>query len=114
MRDICCNTCYIVTIRQRVCQSGVPINRESTYTNLEDLQNITLLNGYSLSISQGSVNTVNLIFTNPAFNLNFYFNINDCSCTGFDLPIQSGSFRIVVCVATRCCDTDIRGNVNGI
>ena len=53
------------------------IQNDILKTNLEDLQNITLLNGYSLSISQGSVNTVNLIFTNPAFNLNFYFNVNE-------------------------------------
>ncbi len=97
------NICFLVAIRQRICQSGVPTNIDKTFTNVNNNTTFDLLNGYSLTIYAISNSMVRLTFTNDTLDLNFFFDVNDCTTNAFDLPIDSGTFRILVFVSSRCC-----------
>lgn len=97
------NCCFLVSIRQRICQSGVPLNINRTYTNIPNNSTVDLLNGYRLTIYRISNNMIRLTFANTLFELNFSFDVNDATTNVFDLPIDSGTFRIAVFAAMRCC-----------
>ena len=99
------NICFFISIRQRVCQSGVPVTSENTYTNLSSDDNIILDNGYVLSFSRNIDNNILLTFYNSALNLSFTFTVEDASTTVYDLPIEGGTYRIAVFVTMRCCRT---------
>lgn len=97
------NVCFIISIRQRICQSGVPLNIEKTYTNISANTPIFLSNGYTLTLNRATNNDINLNFVNTAFNLNFTFTVNDSTTTVFDLPIEGGTYRLAIFVSMRCC-----------
>lgn len=97
------NVCFIVSIRQSVCQSGIPRVSEKTFTNLTNNSIITLSSGYTLTLTSIANNSVRLTFINEAFDFNFTFDV-DCGSTNlFDIPIQSGSLRLAIFVACTCC-----------
>lgn len=98
------NTCFLVSIRQRICQSGVPTNIDRTFVNVENNTTFNLLNGYSVTIYRISNRQIRYTFTNPTFDLNFSFDVDDSNTTAFDLPIDSGSFRILIFASIRCCN----------
>ena len=97
------NICFILSIRQRICQSGVPLNTEKTYTNIPANTPIVLSNGYTLTLNKATNNSINLNFVNTLFNLNFSFTVNDSVAAVFDLPIEGGTYRLAIFVAMRCC-----------
>ncbi len=98
------NTCFLVSIRQRICQSGVPTNIDKTFVNVENNATFNLLNGYTVTIYRISNCQIRLTFTNATFDFNFSFDVNDSTTTAFDLPIDSGSFRILIFASIRCCN----------
>lgn len=100
------NICFIVSIRQRICQSGVPINIDNTYTNVSNNTSILLSNGYTLIISRASNNTIRLTFSNPSFDLRFFFDVDNNTTNFFDLPIDGGTFRIAIFATLRCCSNN--------
>lgn len=100
MEDIC----FLVNIRQRICQSGVPVNIDRTFTNVANGTTFTLLNGYTVTIYKISNCQIRFTFVNNTFNFNFSFDVQDSTISAFDLPIDSGTFRIVVFASIRCCN----------
>ena len=98
------NVCFLVSIRQRICQSGVPVNVDRSFTNVANNTTFDLLNGYTVTISRISNCMIRLTFVNDTFNLRFSFDVNDSMTNAFDLPIDSGSFRILIFAAMRCCN----------
>ena len=46
------NICFLVNIRQRVCQSGVPVNIDRSFSNVANNTTFDLLNGYTVTISR--------------------------------------------------------------
>lgn len=97
------NVCYFVATKFRVCQSGVPLSQEKVYTNVSSTTNIQLYFGYILNVARATNDTIDLIFTNPALNLNFTFTISNGGTAVFDLPIDSGTFRVAIFASARCC-----------
>lgn len=100
------NICFIVSTRQRICQSGVPINIDNTYTNIANNTIILLSNGYTLTVSRACSNTIRLTFSNTSFDLFFFFDVENGTTNVFDLPIDGGTFRIAIFAAMRCCNTN--------
>ena len=99
------NICFLVSIRQRICQSGVPVNVDRTYTNLDNNTTITLLNGYTVTIYRISNCQIRFTFVNEVFDFNFSFDVQDSTTNAFDLPIDSGTFRILIFASIHCCNT---------
>ena len=97
------NVCYTAVIRQQMCQSGVPVTRENVYSNIQQESVITLLNGYTLYITNSVSDTANLRFVNNILGINLVFNIAVGSVAMFDLPVESTIFRVSVFVQSRCC-----------
>ena len=97
------NVCYTVVVRQQMCQSGVPITRENAYSNVSQNTALNLLNGYTLTLSISTNNTVNLRFTNIPFGIDVLFNVSIDSLNTFDLPVENTIFRVSVFVQARCC-----------
>ena len=97
------NICFIVSTRERICQSGVPLITENTYTNIANNSRIILNNGYILTIYRISNEKIRLSFSNESFNLSFYFDVDNGSTNLFDLPIEGGTYRIVIFATMRCC-----------
>ena len=100
------NICYLVLIRQQVCQSGVPITRENVYSNISQSSTISLLNGYTLNISISINGTANLRFINTLFGIDLIFNISEGIVNSFDLPVENTIFRVSVLIKSRCCYTE--------
>ena len=99
------NVCFIISIRQRICQSGVPINIDKTFTNVENNTQIVLSGGYILTISRASNTKIRLSFLNTTFDLSFFFDVDNTSTNVFDLPIQGGTYRLQIFAVMRCCNT---------
>ena len=97
------NVCYFVATKFKVCQSGVPLSQEKVYTNVSSTTNIQLYSGYVLNVGRATNDSVDLIFTNTSLNLNFTFTVQNGSSAVFDLPIDSGTFRVAIFVSARCC-----------
>lgn len=104
------NICFLVSIRQRICQSGVPVNIDKTFTNVSNNTTFDLLNGYVLTISRISNSQIRLTFVNDILNLRFSFDVDDCKTSAFDLPIDGGTFRLLIFVSMHCCNTCPCGN----
>lgn len=98
------NICFLVSIRQRICQSGVPINIDRSFTNVANNTTFELLNGYSVTIYRISNSRIRYTFANDTFGFNFSFDADDSVTTAFDLPIDSGTFRILIFACMRCCN----------
>ena len=99
------NICFIVSIRQRICQSGVPVYTDNTYTNISNSTQILLNNGYILTVYKISNDNLRLSFLNNSFNLSFSFDITDGSTCLCDLPIEGGTYKILVFASSRCCNS---------
>lgn len=97
------NVCYFLAVKFRVCQSGVPLTSEKVYTNVSTTTDIQLFYGYLLNVARATNDTIDLIFTNVALNLNFTFTIPNGSTAVFDLPIDSGTFKVAILASARCC-----------
>jgi len=104
------NICFLVNIRQRICQSGVPVNIDRSFTNVDNNTTFDLLNGYTVTISKISNSRIRITFINTTFDFNFSFDVIDCTTNAFDLPIDSGTFRILIFACTRCCNPCPCGN----
>ena len=98
------NICFLVAIRQRICQSGVPVNIDRTFTNVANNTTFQLLNGYTVTIYRISNCKIRLTFVNATFGFNFSFDVDDSTTNAFDLPIDSGTFRILIFASIRCCN----------
>lgn len=98
------NICFLVCIRQRICQSGVPVNIDRTFTNVDNNTTFELLNGYTATIYKISNCRIRITFSNPTFGFNFSFDLQDSTTNAFDLPIDSGTFRILIFASMRCCN----------
>lgn len=98
------NICFLVNIRQRICQSGVPVNIDRSFTNVANNTTFQLLNGYSVTIYRISNCKIRYTFVNPTFNFNFSFDVDDSTTSAFDLPIDGGTFRILIFACIRCCN----------
>ena len=98
------NICFTVSIRQRICQSGVPVNIDRVFANVSNNTTFDLLNGYTVTIYRISNCRVRLTFVNQTFGFNFSFDVNDSTTNAFDLPIDGGTFRILIFASMRCCN----------
>lgn len=99
------NICFLISIRERICQSGVPVNIDKTFTNVSNNNRIMLSNGYILTISRASNCRIRFAFSNPTFDLSFFFDVLDSTTNVFDLPIDGGTYRIAIFAAMRCCNS---------
>lgn len=97
------NICFALIIRDKTCQSGVPIISEKVYTNLSTTENIVLQNGYTLNIFSEQSNRIKLEFINNALNVNVSYYILSDSYGIFDIPIDSGTYRVGVYATRNCC-----------
>lgn len=101
-------TCFSLIIRDRICQSGVPVTSEQVYSTIPS-DTVTLQNGYTLVVSNGSSDTINLNFINVVFGINVAFTIDSGTSHVYDLPIDSGTYRVgifmqkIACNTTTCC-----------
>ncbi len=98
------NICFLVSIRQRICQSGVPVNIDRSFTNVANNTTFELLNGYRVTIYRISNCRIRYTFVNDTFGFNFSFDVDESVTTAFDLPIDSGTFRILIFACMRCCN----------
>lgn len=97
------DTCYVLVIKEKTCQSGVPLTNERIFTNISDIDDITLSNGYILNVKQGTNNSLIITFLNNAFNINLEFKMVDSTPAVFDLPIQNGTYKVGVYLRVRSC-----------
>jgi len=77
------NICFLVSIRQRICQSGVPVNIDRTFTNVSNNTTFDLLNGYTVTISRISNCRIRLTFVNDTFDFRFSFDVDDSTILNF-------------------------------
>lgn len=98
------NICFLIGIRQRICQSGVPVNIDRSFTNVANNTTFQLLNGYTVTIYKISNCQIRYTFVNETFGFNFSFDVQDSTTSAFDLPIDSGTFRILIFASIRCCN----------
>lgn len=98
------NCCFSILIRQRACQNGVPVTTDRVITNISDMENILLNFGYTLSLSMFGNDDILVTFTNIAFGITLRFTISNPGIGVFDLPIDGGSFRVVIISKQTPCD----------
>ena len=99
-------TCFSLIVRDRVCQSGVPLISEKVFTNLPE-ETISLKNGYTLTVSNGPSDNILLQFINNAFGINVTYTIKNNSYGIFDLPIDNGTYRVGIFSKKRNCNIPI-------
>lgn len=97
--------CFILVIRQVTCQSGVPVTSEKVFTNINELDSVSLDHGYTLNIRQDTNNSFVLTFINSAFDINLEFRLAGYSPVIIDLPIQNGTFRVAIYLRSRPCNS---------
>lgn len=97
------NICFSLIIRDKTCQSGVPIISEKVYTNLSSNESIVLQNGYMLNVFSTKDNKIKLEFINLALDISVNYYILSDSFGIFDLPIDSGTYRVGVYATKTCC-----------
>lgn len=101
-------TCFSLIIRDRICQSGVPVTSEQVYSTIPS-DTVILQNGYTLIISNGSSDNILLNFINISLDIDVTFSIQSGTSQVYDLPIDSGTYRVGVfmqkstCNQTACC-----------
>lgn len=100
------NRCFAVLIRQRACQNGVPVTTDKTINNINEAENINLNFGYVLSLSTFGADDILVTFTNISLNLTLRFSISSPGIGIFDLPIDGGTFRVVIVIQEICCNTN--------
>jgi len=98
-------SCFSVLIRQRACQNGVPITNDKIISNINEAENISLFFGYTVTLSTFGADDILTTFTNVSLNLTLRFSISNPGVGVFDLPIDGGTFRVVIISQEVCCDT---------
>lgn len=99
------NCCFSILIRQRACQNGIPINTDKVISNISDMESINLNFGYTLSLSTFGSDDILITFNNVAFGITLRFTISNPGIGIFDLPIDSGTFRVVIISKQTPCNT---------
>ena len=99
------DSCFSVIVRQRACQNGVPIITDRVYSSINEMENIRLNFGYDVSLSSFGSNDILITFTNLSLNLNLKFSISNPGIGVFDLPIDGGTFRVVIISQEACCNS---------
>ncbi len=97
------NICYFLAVKFRVCQSGVPLVSEKVYTNLSSTTIIDLYYGYKINVAQASNDSLTVLITNNALNLSLTFTINNRETILIDLPLDSGTLKVILYASARCC-----------
>lgn len=97
------NVCYFLAIKFRVCQSGVPIVSEKVYTNLSSSTVIDLYYGYTINVTRASNDSLTVLINNTALNLSLNFTINNGETILIDLPLDSGTLKVILYASARCC-----------
>ena len=99
------NSCFSIIIRQRACQNGVPVTTDRVFSSINEAENINLNFGYTVNLSTFGANDILVTFTNVALNLTLRFSISNPGIGVFDLPIDGGTFRVVIISQEVCCNT---------
>lgn len=99
------NSCFAILIRERACQNGVPLTTDRVFSSINEAENISLSFGYSLTLTTFGADDILVTFTNLALNISLRFSISNPGVGVFDLPIDGGTFRVVIISQEVCCDT---------
>lgn len=99
------NCCFSILIRQRACQNGVPVTTDKVITNISEMESISLNFGYTVSLSTFGSSDILITFTNVAFGITLRFAISNPGVGVFDLPIDGGTFRVVIISQQTPCNT---------
>ena len=97
------NVCYFLAVKFKVCQSGVPITSEKVYTNLSSSTVIDLYYGYTINIQTTSNDSLNILIQNTMLNLNLTFSITNGETILIDLPLDSGTLKVILYASAKCC-----------
>ncbi len=97
------NVCYFLAVKFKVCQSGVPITSEKVYTNLSNSTVIDLYYGYTINVKSASNDSLIILIQNTTLNLNLTFTINNGETILIDLPLDSGTLKVILYASARCC-----------
>ena len=96
--------CFLLSVRQVTCQSGVPVVNEKTYTALTSNDEVLLQNGYVLTLASNINNTVTVTLTGLAMGTTFSLVLVTESTVILDLPIEGGTFRVGIYVEKTLCN----------
>ncbi len=97
----CC--CYTLAIRQISCQNSISRCIDNVYTNIFIGSSISLDFGYKITITNTTCCGVNIKLTNCNFIPDLTFNIPNDSYKIFDLPQESGTFKVFIGAKKTCC-----------
>ena len=97
------NVCYFLAVKFKVCQSGVPIVSEKVYTNLSSSTVIDLYYGYTINVQSTSNDSLNILIQNTMLNLNLTFSITNGETILIDLPLDSGTLKVILYASAKCC-----------
>ena len=97
------NVCYFLAVKFRVCQSGVPLISEKVYTNLSPSSIIELYYGYTINITSATNDNITILISNTTLNLSLTFSINNSDTILIDLPLDSGTLKVILYASSRCC-----------
>lgn len=99
------NSCFAILIRQRACQNGVPVTTDKVISNINETENIALNFGYTVNLSTFGADDILVTFNNITLNLSLRFSITNPGVGVFDLPIDGGTFRVVIISQEVCCNS---------
>lgn len=97
------NVCYFLAVKFKVCQSGVPITSEKVYTNLSSSTVIDLYYGYTINLKQASNDSLTILIQNITLNLSLNFSITNGETILIDLPLDSGTLKVILYASAKCC-----------
>ena len=98
------NCCFLLAIRQRTCQNGVARVIDNIYINISAQSTYSLSFGYTLKVSSINQNSISINISNDDFIPSLIFNIPVNSYKVFDLPKESGTFKVYVWLKFSSCD----------
>lgn len=103
-----CKACFNISVRERACQSGVPLDISKSYSN-QNIGDVFPLNfGYSLAITNIVNTTVILTLSNTTLNILFNFQVSNNNSVVLDLPFENISYRVFIGVIATNCPCDVR------
>lgn len=97
------NVCYFLAVKFKVCQSGVPFVSEKIYTNLSSSSIIELYYGYVINVTSAANDAITILIKNPTLNFSLSFSINNGETILIDLPLDSGTLKVMLYASARCC-----------
>ena len=97
------NVCYFLAVKFKVCQSGVPLVSEKVYTNLSSSTVIDLYYGYTINLASASNDSLTIIIQNIPLNLSLNFSITNGETILIDLPLDSGTLKVILYASAKCC-----------